>query len=257
MIARERSAGCGGNETAVGQEFSETSATPAADRPALSIVQLGDPAACRLHVVGEADAERCSAERLARFGGAISGVTHQLNNPLTSIKGFAQLMLMGDPSPDDREALHTVAQEVDRAATIVSDLRQMALQAQAEERPHKGVNLNEVVRHAVRLRGYTGHHRQPTWLEDFSDSLPFVAGSRTEVEQAVLALLAGADQLMEAATPGTRLVVRTWTAHPGVLLEVADHTHPRGSTPHVRYFDPFEAGGRDDDDPTPLQVSSP
>jgi CheY-like chemotaxis protein len=63
----------------------------------------------------------------------LSSICHELNNPLTSIKSFAELMLMDRRSTDDREALEIVQREAHRAATIISDLRRMARQGPKPE----------------------------------------------------------------------------------------------------------------------------
>lgn len=236
MTAHEERAGHGaaGRERASEKDSRERSTGPAAAR------DLGVPAP-------ECTAPCCRADRLSSLGTAIRGVSHDLNGPLTSIKGFAQLMLMGDPSPDDLEALHTVAEQADRAATMVSDLRHMAVQAQAEELPREGIVLTELVRHVVCLRGYAKKGRRPVRLEHPTDLLPRVAGTRSELESAVTELLDGAEQAWAAATWDEPLILRFRRSHPGVAIEVMDHPAAGPSQMRAHYCAPFSDDADDDE----------
>lgn len=94
-------------------------------------------------VVAEMELRREVTERLASVGTLLGGVAHELNNPLTSIKSFAQLMLLDEHRDEDREALLIVQKEADRAAKIVADLRLLARQTREGESDYAAVSLNE------------------------------------------------------------------------------------------------------------------
>src|SRR5690606_33577697 len=76
------------------------------------------------------------AERLASLGTMIGGVAHELNNPLQAILNFAQLLLMDDRSPEDRDSIGVMVREAQRMARIVADLKQIARSTQ-DEAPQK------------------------------------------------------------------------------------------------------------------------
>ncbi|HYW07349.1 MAG TPA: ATP-binding protein, partial [Longimicrobium sp.] len=193
-------------------------------------------------ITGEREAERHlgRAERLATVGTLLAGVAHELNNPLTAIKSFAGLMLLDEHTTDDREALETMRREADRAANIVADLRVLVRQThESHEAPREAVDLNEVVRHVLRVRAYPLATRNVSVSEKLAVGLPPVLGPRGQVEQVVMNLVVNAEQAMEQLSGGGRLELRTRRVGDGAELDVAD-TGPGIAPEHLeRIFDPF------------------
>ncbi len=181
------------------------------------------------------------AERLASVGTLVGGVAHELNNPLTSIKSFAQLLLLDERSTEDREALEIVEREADRAAKIVADLRLFARQTQEGTAPDPAdeVDLNEVVRHVLKLRRYALETHNVAVHESFGEALSAVRAGRGEIEQVVLNLIVNAEQAMREA-PGERLLsIRTTGTGHTVQLRIGD-TGPGIAEENLeRIFDPF------------------
>ncbi len=192
--------------------------------------------------VGElrrADAQLRRAERLASLGTLLSGVAHELNNPLAAVRSFAQLLLLDERPPDDREALEIIEREAVRAAKIVADLRRVARQTQAEGDARAPVQLNEVVRHVLQLRGYTLATHNVEVRQDLAPGLPPVHADRGEMEQVVLHLVLNAEHSLADRPGERRLLLRTRPGRLGVALEVVD-TGPGIPPEHLeRIFDPF------------------
>lgn len=178
-------------------------------------------------------------ERLASIGTLVSGVAHELNNPLTSIKSFSQLMLYDEHGPELREALEIIHREADRAARVVADLRTLARGSQDVPRSDT-VDLNEIARHVVRLRAYALSTHAVELREDLAEALPPVRGARSELEQVVINLVVNAEQAMTSGWDGTRrLILRTRASDTGVVLSVVD-SGPGIAAEHLaRIFDPF------------------
>lgn len=179
-------------------------------------------------------------ERLASVGTLIGGVAHELNNPLHAIINFAQLLL-DDPRPEEeREDLETIKREASRMAKIVSDLRLLARQTQDEEQGQKEpVGLNEVVRHVLKVRGYSLRTSNIEVREDLADDLPSVLADRGQLEQVLLNLVVNAEQAMATHHQGGRLILRTRPSRDGVSLYIVDNG-PGIPGEHLdRIFDPF------------------
>ena len=178
-------------------------------------------------------------ERVAGMGTLIAGVAHELNNPLSAILGFAELLLL-DPRPaGEREDLETIVREAQRMAKIVSDLRLVARQTQ--EGTHlQHVQLNDVVQHVLKTRAYALKTRNINVQTDLVAELPPILADRAQMEQVLLNLIVNAEQAMEnAETVGPSLVVRTGSIGQRCTLTVADNGPgiPPADLDHI--FDPF------------------
>jgi PAS domain S-box-containing protein len=178
-------------------------------------------------------------ERLASVGTLIGGVAHELNNPLHAIRNFAELLLMEHRGSEDREALEIIQREADRAAKVVSDLRMIARQTQESGAEHEPTDLNDIIRHVLKVRRYALETGNVEMREDLADDLPRVMANRGEIEQVVLNVVVNAEQAMRAQRGDRRLVVRTRPTSEGAAIHVVDNGP--GMSPHQleRIFDPF------------------
>ena len=180
-------------------------------------------------------------ERLASLGTLVGGVAHELNNPLTGIKCFAEMLLEESASTgDERESLAIIRREADRAAKIVSDLRLVARQTfEGKSSDRALVDLNDVVDHVIRLRKYALETRDIVVRADIADGLATVEGNRAELEQVLVNLVVNAEQALESQTGQKMLIIRTRPSSFGVCLQVVD-SGPGIPPEHLgRIFDPF------------------
>lgn len=187
-------------------------------------------------------------ERLAALGVTLAGVAHELNNPLAAIKGFAQLLLRGGGSVDDRHALETIHRETERAARIVRDL--LVVARRQESRAREVVDLNEVVRYVLSTRRYAMQTRGIHCRTELTAEPALVLGDTVQLEQVVLNLVLNAEQALAAdcdapvsvadarPTPG-RIVVRTSVEEGEVLLDVQDSGPGVPDGDLARIWDPF------------------
>ncbi len=193
------------------------------------------------NVSGEASRESQlrRAERLASLGTLLGGVAHELNNPLAAIKSFAQLLLLDERPPEDREALEVIEREAARAAKIVADLRLVARQTERSGGARDPVQLNDVVRGVLEIRGYTLQTHNVEVRADLARDLPPVLADRGEMEQVVLNLVLNAEHSLADHPGERRLIVRTRPSARGVSLQVVD-SGPGIPEEHLeRIFDPF------------------
>lgn len=180
------------------------------------------------------------AERLASIGTLLGGVAHELNNPLSAVLGFTELLLMQERPREEREDLETIRREAERMAKIVTDLRLLARDTQEQpEGRRERVDLNDVVQHVLRTRAYSLRTRNVEVRAELGPDLPAVLADRGQMEQVVLNLVVNAEQALALAVGEAVLVVRTRATASGASLWVAD-TGPGITANHLeRVFDPF------------------
>jgi PAS domain S-box-containing protein len=172
------------------------------------------------------------------LGTLVGGVAHELNNPLTAIKGFTALMLMDSRTLEDREALEVMKREADRAAQIVANLRRLARDTQEEDTPRERVDLNNVIGHILQVRGYSlGTHNVGVGTE-LDAALPAIMADRGQMEQVLLNLVVNAEQAL-AGRPEPRITVRTQSGERGVSVYVVDNGSGIPPEALERIFDPF------------------
>ncbi|MGH7445209.1 MAG: hybrid sensor histidine kinase/response regulator, partial [Longimicrobiales bacterium] len=181
------------------------------------------------------------AERLASIGTLVGGVAHELNNPLTAIASFIELMLAEPRNKDDSEALETMRREAARVAKIVSDLRVLARESQdVRPRDRQPVDLNDILRHVMKVRRYALETGNVKVHMDLAASLPAALGVPSELEQVVLNLVVNASQALEASQrPNKKLTVRSGATRTGVAFEVIDNGTGIPERDVERIFDPF------------------
>jgi PAS domain S-box-containing protein len=171
------------------------------------------------------------SEKLAALGRLVSGVAHELNNPLAGISALAQALILDEPLDEgSRRVVESVRAEATRAAKIVTDLLTFARQRPLQRTE---VDLEALVREVIAGAG----RRTGVWTVDAAAGLPRVHADADQIRQVILNLLANAEQAMQGS--GGRGSVRLWADDLVVSFEVAD-TGP-GVPPDVmaRIFEPF------------------
>jgi signal transduction histidine kinase/CheY-like chemotaxis protein len=180
------------------------------------------------------------AERLASVGTLVTGVAHELNNPLTAIAGFAELMLLEQRSDDDREVLNLTLREATRAAKIVADLRLLATESLSAPSEYGPVDINEIVRQVLKLQRYTLETDSIGIVDDMAPDVAPVHGNATGLEQVVLNLIVNACQaLADRTLPIRKITVRTRVDANMVVLRISDSGPGIQQNLIDRIFDPF------------------
>jgi signal transduction histidine kinase len=178
-------------------------------------------------------------EKLAALGELVAGVAHELNNPLTGISMFAQLLLDESLDEDQRESVRTIKREADRAVGVIRDL--LAFSRKSGPRM-VAVDLNALITQTLRLRAYSLQTAGVQVQATLDPSLPAIAGDDRKLQQVLLNLIVNAEYAMHRQ--GTReLTVRTtWdgTVDDGrVVIDIRDTG--TGMPPELvkHIFEPF------------------
>ena len=179
------------------------------------------------------------AEKMAALGQTISGVAHELNNPLATILNWAE-RLSARPSTDEsiRRGLDTILSESERAARIVRSLLTFARKRQTTRAM---VDMNQVVRETLALRAYEQRLTNIGVVDALAAGLPQVFADAHQIQQVLLNLVINAEQAMLAANGRGAIVVRTWhDAHQeSVVLEINDDGPGIPDELQPKIFDPF------------------
>ncbi|GAB4212985.1 MAG: response regulator [Roseiflexaceae bacterium] len=193
------------------------------------------------------EAQLLQAEKLSAIGQLVAGVAHELNNPLTSISGYTQLLMREKNLSDTvREDLTHIHRQSERAARIVRNLLVFAREHKPER---KLINLNDVLRDTLTLRAYQLRVDNITVVSDLDPNLPQTVADPFQMQQVVLNLINNAHQAMTSKGGQGRLTLRTAvvanelaegaTGLQMVMFSVGDTGVGIPAADLTRIFDPF------------------
>ena len=180
-------------------------------------------------------AKLAHAEKMAALGQLVSGVAHEVNNPLSGIVGFTDLLLEHPDLPDfARENLGIILQEAERTRLIVQNMLRFAREMPPQR---ELVEVNAVLCQTIKLRSYGASSRNVAISERLAGNLPVVVADPHQLEQVFLNILNNAfDAIEQSGRPG-RIEVETAAGAENVEIRFVDNG-PGISNPD-RIFEPF------------------
>lgn len=219
---------------ASGERIYQVRAYPLADDGATLCV-------CRYRDVTEERALARSlhhAEKLAAIGRLAGGVAHEINNPLGGILAFTQILRRDDVSEEERrDYLLEIERSALRCKAIVESLLRFARQNPSTQRGP--LDLNEVVREALRFVNYKFAVQGVEILQRLDPALPLVLGNSNQLEQVLVNLLSNAFDAVASVGGTGRIEIGTRCEGEQVLLEVGDSGPGIAEGVAAKLFDPF------------------
>jgi PAS domain S-box-containing protein len=175
------------------------------------------------------------AEKMAAVGQLVSGVAHEVNNPLTAILGFTDLLMENPELPESaRRDLRVILQEAQRTKQIVQNLLSFARQMPPQRQP---LQLNSILQRTVHLRSYDFISHGVQVIERLDDALPNVIGDSHQLQQVFLNILNNAyDAVRETARPSR---IEITSAAVDAYVEISFRDNGPGIADPERIFDPF------------------
>lgn len=177
------------------------------------------------------------SEKLSALGQMISGVAHELNNPLAVIKGYLELVIAHhELAPQTRTDLEKVAQECTRAAKLVRNFLAFAREQPAHR---ESIVLNDIVRRVADLRKFDLTKGNVELSLELAANLPATNADPDQVQQIVNNLVTNAAQAMEKREKPRKLKVSTQISGDTLRLTVEDNGPGVSAELESKIFEPF------------------
>ncbi len=174
------------------------------------------------------------SEKLAALGQLLAGVAHELNNPLTAIMGYGELISDAIAAPHARAQLAQLVSEARRMKRIIDNLLRFSRQS---ARDTQAVQLFPVVQQVLALREYHTRTRNVRVELDIAPDLPSLAVDEDEIKQILLNLFNNSNDALEGMTGSKQISIRAYQRGPQAVIEVEDTGPGFGNL--NRALDPF------------------
>ncbi|MGE5206053.1 MAG: ATP-binding protein [Chlamydiota bacterium] len=173
------------------------------------------------------------SEKLAAIGKLVSGFAHELNNPLTAISGFSELLMEEVQQENARKKLERISHESRRMQRIIDNLLRFARGKTIEQKP---LDLRVVLREALALFEYRLRSEHIELRTIIDAALPRIVGDEDQMKQVFVNLLGNAMDALESA-PERRISIEMFARHSHVVIRFTDSG--KGFSDLNRAFDPF------------------
>jgi signal transduction histidine kinase len=176
------------------------------------------------------------ADRLVSIGELASGIAHELNNPLTGIIGFSQLLAERNVPEEIKEDLKLINSEAQRAANVVKGLFTFA-------RKHPSVrqltNINDVIGKVLELRAYEQKVSNIETVINLAPDLPKIGADFFQLQQVFLNIVTNAEYFMLKAHNKGTLTITTGRLEDIVRISFTDDGPGISEKELGHVFDPF------------------
>ncbi len=176
------------------------------------------------------------ASRLASVGEMASGIAHEINNPLTGVIGYSELLLQKDIPEDMKEGLEVIHDGAQRVASIIKGLLTFARQTKADK---EYVSINDIIANTLALRSYELEMNNVNVSTHLDPHLPATVASAGELQQVFLNLIINAETEMKLAHDKGKLSIETEKVDNTIRISFKDDGPGIAKENLDRVFDPF------------------
>jgi PAS domain S-box-containing protein len=176
------------------------------------------------------------ASRLASVGEMASGIAHEINNPLTAVIGFAQLLMDNDLPEEIKEDLVIIHKEAQRAAGVARNLLTFARKHAPSKQP---TDVNSIIEGVLTLRAYEQNVSNIQINTKLTPDLPNVLADYSQLQQVFINIILNAEAAMLEANNGGTLTITTQRFDHSIRASFADNGPGIDKENLNRIFDPF------------------
>jgi len=174
--------------------------------------------------------------RLASVGELAAGVAHEINNPLTSVLGFTQLILQEDVPEQIRDDMEKIRSEAERAGKIVHNLLSFARKHEPEQ---QYLELTSILERALELKSFDLKNGNIQLKRELSPDLPQTLVDEHQLIQVIMNVITNAEQAMKESEGRGQLIVRTSHTADRIRLSISDDGPGMSQESLARIFEPF------------------
>jgi C4-dicarboxylate-specific signal transduction histidine kinase/CheY-like chemotaxis protein len=229
------------SEDEIGQlaeSFSQMTSELSRSRRELEMYSAGleEQVRLRSEELEAAQSQLVQAEKMSAVGLLVSGVAHELNNPLAGVIGFSQLLLMSNTDEKVRRKLQTINREAERCKKIVQSLQTFA----RKHKPQKDyIGVNGIIERTLELRSYQLNVDNIKVVTDLEPSLPKTMADFYQLQRVFLNIIINAHQAMASAAEGGELILRTRSRDDRIIVQIEDDGPGIAPEDLGKLFDPF------------------
>lgn len=176
-------------------------------------------------------------DKLSSLGTLTSGVAHEINNPLTGIIGYTEMLLMKDGDEKTRKYLKNIYDSAIRCKRIVENMLTFSRQTPAQKSIE---NINDIVDKTIELHEYWLKTTNIEIIKNY-DEVPSIAIDRQQIQQVILNLLINAEYAIEESANRGRIVLKTEYDRRDETVSITISDNGTGIQPDTiqKIFDPF------------------
>lgn len=177
------------------------------------------------------------SSRLAAIGEMAAGIAHEINNPLTSVIGFSELLVNNENlSPEIKEHVQIIADGSNRVKEIVKRMLNFARQTQSVK---SSVSVNELIESTLSLRSYVLRTANIEVIKNLSDDLPWITADAGQIQQVFLNIIVNAEYSMKKSHGHGTLNITTEKSGGYIRISLRDDGAGMSSEVKNKLFTPF------------------